>query len=278
MTTRGRKTSKTGVSIRSVVDAKSSVQSVEKAFRLLEAIASSDVDMTLSEIAAASGLDPGTTHRMLNTMMSAGYVARSDPRHFTLTLKVLDLGFRAIGRRDIRALTRPILRTLVDEMSEAASLAVLDGGDVLYVERMRSGITRLGVDIRVGTLIPAASSIIGWAILAFLPDSDRNRVLRQPSRQRDFQEVVAALDLDKELAVVRKQGFALSNSRISTAPMVLAVPVLDRDGYPIAALSVAAPSVRMKPEALANRGLKPLLKAAELIARGLEASGGAALE
>lgn len=277
MPSRIRKPAKKPVT-RDASNSKSSVQSLGKAFRLLEAIAASDADLTLSELAAASGLDPGTTHRMLNTMVDLGYVARSDPKHFALTLKVLDLGFHAIGRRDIRMLARPMLRVLVDEMNEAASLGVLDGGDVLYVERMRAGITRLGVDIRVGTLIPAATSVIGWAILAFLPDADRVRTLKQPSRQRDFQEIAAPPDLDKKLAAVRKQGFALSGSTISTALTVLAVPVLDRDGYPIAALSVAAPTVRMKPDVLASRGLKPLLKAADLIARGLEASGGAVPE
>jgi IclR family pca regulon transcriptional regulator len=263
---------------RGAQSSKSSVQSLGKAFRLLEAIAASDTDMTLSELGTASGLDPGTTHRMLNTMVDLGYVVRSDPKHFALTLKVLDLGFRAIGRRDIRMLARPMLRALVSEVSEAASLGVLDGGDVLYVERMRAGITRLGVDIRVGTLIPAASSVIGWAILAFLPEADLARVLKQPSRQRDFREITTPPDLGKLLASVRKQGFALSASRVSTDLTVLAVPVLDRDGYPIAAISVAAPSVRMTPDALASRGVKPLVKAAELIARGLEASGGAVVE
>lgn len=261
---------------RGSADAKSSVQSLAKAFRLLEAIAGSDVDMTLSELAAASQLDPGTTHRMLNTMVGLGYVTRPEPKRFALTLKVLDLGFRAIGRRDMRTLARPMLRALVNEVSEAASLGVLDGGDVLYVERMRAGITRLGVDIRVGTLIPAISSVIGWAILAFLPEADLARVLKQPSRQRDFREISTPPDLDKLLASVRKQGCALSASRVSTDLTVLAVPVLDRDGYPVAAISVAAPAVLLQPEALRAQALAPLTRTAKTLARGLEASGGTA--
>ena len=93
---------------------KSSVQSLAKAFRVLEAIAGSEADMTLSEIADVADLDPGTTHRMLNTMVELGYVARADGKRFTLTLKVLDLGFRAIGHRDIRTLARPVVDDAVD--------------------------------------------------------------------------------------------------------------------------------------------------------------------
>jgi IclR family pca regulon transcriptional regulator len=140
---------------------------------------------------------------------------------------------------------------------------------------MRAGITRLGVDIRIGTLIPAVSSIIGWAILAFLPDADLSRVLKEPTRQRDFRDAAVPPDLDKRLAAIRKQGYALSGSRISTDLTVLSVPVRDRDGYPIAAISVAAPGIRMKPEELRSRALAPLVKTSQLIAQGLEASGGA---
>lgn len=256
-------------------DAKSSVQSLAKAFRLLEAIAATETDLTLSELAGAAALDPGTTHRMLNTLMDLGYVDRTEGRRFALTLKVLDLGFRAIGRRDIRTLARPLLRTLVDEVSEAASLGVLDGSDVLYVERIRAGMTRLGVDIRVGTLIPAANSVIGWAILAFLPPAEQARILALPSRQRDFRDVRQPADLDTRLAAVRRQGYALGGSLVSNDLTALAAPVLDRDGFPVAAVSVAAPGMRLTADELRDRALEPLRKTAQLIASGLEASGGA---
>lgn len=257
-------------------DKKSSVQSLAKAFRLLEAIAASDYEMTLSEVAVAAELDPGTTHRMLNTMIDLGYVARLEGKRFGLTLKVLDLGFHAIGRQDLRALARPMLRSLVGEVSEAASVGVLTGADVLYVERMRAGVTRLGVDIRVGTLIPAATTMIGWCILAMLPEAELDRVLQLESRQRDFREIARPADLLAQFETIRRLGYALSPSKISGGLTVLAVPIRDQDGYPIAGISVAAPSIRMTPNELQACALEPLLAAAKLIARGLAASGGAA--
>ena len=255
-------------------NAKSSVQSLAKAFKVLETIASADMDMTLSETAATAGLDPGTTHRMLNTLVDLGYISRGDDKRFSLTLKVLDLGFRAIGRRDMRVIARPILRSLVGEVSEAASLGVLSGSDILYVERMRAGITRLGVDIRIGTLIPAATSVIGWAILAFLPKDERDRVLAMESRQRDFPSLKDRDRLRAELVQTRKQGYALSGSHVTSGLEVLAVPVCDQDGYPIAAISVAAPSMRMTLDELRTRALEPVKAAASRIARALEANGG----
>jgi IclR family pca regulon transcriptional regulator len=238
---------------------KSSVQSLAKAFRALEAIAASESDLTLSEIAAAADLDPGTTHRMLNTLVGLGYVERTEAKRFTLTLKVLDLGFRAIGHRDLRTLARPLLRSL---------LGVLNGADVLYVERMRAGLTRLGVDIRMGTVIPVTSSVIGWAMLAFLPEAELKRVLQA----QKLAEMPA--DLARQIKTIRKQGYALSASKISNGLCVLAMPVRDKDGYPVAAVSVAAPSMRMSLTELEARALAPLRKVAGQIALGLEASGG----
>jgi IclR family pca regulon transcriptional regulator len=82
-------------------------------------------------------------------------------------------------------------------------------------------------------------------------------------------------DLHARLAGTRDQGYALSASHISSGLTVLAVPVRDQDGYPVAGLSVAAPSIRLTPDELRARALTPLQLAANLIARGLQASGGA---
>lgn len=253
---------------------KSSVLSLAKAFRLLEAIAAREEELTLSELALAASLDAGTTHRMLHTLVDLGYVEKRDGRRFGLTLKVLDLGFRAIGRYDIRTLARPLLRSLVGEVSEAASLGVLSGADVLYVERMRAGITRLGVDIRIGTMIPATSSVIGWAMLAYLPETEIERVLAQETRQPGFADPPPPKELRRQLALIRKQGYALSASQVSNGLAVLAAPVRDEEGYPLAAISIAAPSIRMDLDELRERGLAKVQKVARQIARGLQAGGG----
>lgn len=126
-------------------------------------------------------------------------------------------------------------------------------------------------------LIPAATTMLGWCILAALPAAELERVLAMQSRQRDFREAAPPADLRDQLAVIRELGYALSPSKISSGLTVLAAPVRDQDGYPVAGISVAAPSIRMTPEELRARALEPLLTAARLVARGLEASGGAAM-
>jgi IclR family transcriptional regulator, pca regulon regulatory protein len=256
-------------------DMRSTVQSLAKGFRVLEAFTADEPEMTLSDVCASTGLDPGTTHRMLNTLVALGYVARAaDGKRFRLSLKVLDLGFHAIGHQDLRAIVRPYLRDLVGSLGEAASFGVLEGSDVLYIERVRAGAIRLGVDIRVGTTLPAHISAIGQSILAFLNANELAQVAgTQASRGHPYQDKRSVTEIMPELRKIRKMGYALTPSSLTEGLQILAVPVLDPDGHPVGAISIAAPAARATLDEFEAMALEPLRDAARNIARALEAGG-----
>ena len=255
------------------------MQSLVKGLRVLETFTSGAEEMTLSEIAAASGFDAGTTFRMVNTLVDAGYVVRiPDSTRFRLSLKVLDLGFNAIAHTDLRALVRPLLQSLVDQVNEAASFAVLEGGDVFYIERVRSGFTRLGVDIRIGTTIHAPITSIGRTILAFLPESQLERALAAaPRHPTPAVPVPDRATLNAMLAEIRKDGYLVGESAITTDLRLLAVPVIGADGWATGAISVVAPSIHSTNDDLKKRALGPMLEVASQIARAQEASGSASI-
>src|SRR5262245_47389177 len=258
---------------------KSSVQSLAKGFRVLEAFSADAEEMTLSEIADVANLDAGTTFRMLNTLVDLGYVTRvPDSRRFRLTLKVLDLGFNAVARQDLRTVVRPVLRSLVGELGEAASFGVLDGGDIIYIERIRAGMTRLLVEIRVGTPIPAAMSVIGRALLAFLPQDALERTLAIAPRQGVLAAPVPSrAKLLPALAEIRERGYVLQESMIAGGLRILAAPVLDRDRVPFGVISIVALMSCSSDKEMRVRAVEPLLAATRSIARALEASGSTAL-
>jgi IclR family pca regulon transcriptional regulator len=212
---------------------------------------------------------------MLNTLVDLGYVARvPDSRRFSLTLKVLDLGFHAIAHKDLRDIVRPVLRALVNDTSEAASFAVLNGAEALYIERVRAGIARLGVDIRIGTTVPAHQTIIGHTMLAFLPPADLARLSKIPPRQTiSALNKIGWADIGASLADIRQKGYALRDSTLSEGLRILGVPVLDPDGLAIGAISVAAPAARISDYEFRKRALKSARAAARDIARALEAGG-----
>lgn len=256
-------------------DLRNSVQSLAKGFRVLECFSHGAEEMTLTEVATAARLDPGTTFRMLNTLVSLGYVAKvPDSKRFTLTLKVLDLGFHAIARKDLRAAVRPLLRDLVGEVGEAASFGVLEGGDVLYVERVRAGFMRLGVDIRIGTRIPARISTIGHAVLAFLPPERCAAAIdAQPASDGLVVPPLPRTRLMAKLRQIRTDGYVAEDSMITGGLRIISMPVLDADGMAIGAISIAAPSVRATLDDLRRRALPPLREAVLHAARALEAGG-----
>jgi IclR family transcriptional regulator, pca regulon regulatory protein len=256
-------------------DSRNLVGSLAKGLRVLESFTADRPELTLSEAAGLAKLDPGTCFRMLNTLVMLGYVDRvPESRRFRLTLKVTDLGFHAIGRADLREMARPILRSLVGELNEAASLGVLDGADVVYIDRIRAGLTRIGVDIRIGTTIPAYCSAIGQAIMAYLPSDELARLQSMRTRSETFpNKPMGKEEIRRDLADVRQNGFALRDSYFGSGLRILAAPVLDLDGYPLAAVSVAAPAIRVPVKEFKSRALEPVQRAAKDIARIIQASG-----
>lgn len=262
-------------------DAKSDkniVQSLAKGFQVLSAFTCEEPELVLAEVARRTGLDKGTTFRILNTLVMLGYVEKvEDTRHFRLTLKCLDLGFNAIARSELRTQARPILRGLVGEMNEAASLGVLDGSDVVYVERVQAGLVRLGVDVRIGSRAPVYSTAIGHAILALLPKENQIQILEAQPRPKRTESTVTELSvLLRRLRQVKATGYALSNQENVSGLCVLAAPVVDLDGVPLAAVSVAAPTMRISAEEFERTAAKPVLDAARRLSRALQVMGGGA--
>jgi IclR family pca regulon transcriptional regulator len=151
---------------------------------------------------------------------------------------------------------------------------VLDGADILYIERVRAGLTRIGVDIRIGTTIPAFWSTIGEAMLAFLPPQELTRILAITPRPGVFpHKPMNKDDIMRSLQSVRATGYALRDSYFGSGLRVLAVPVLDTDNYPVAALSVAVPQIQLSVDEFRERALDAVRRAAKDIARVVQASG-----
>ena len=259
---------------------KNLVHSLAKGFRVLEAFTQEHPELPLAEVARRAGCDNATAFRMLNTLVVLGYVEKvPGTRRFRLTLKCLDLGFSAIARSDLRALARPVLRTLVDEVNEAASVGVLDGPDVVYIERIQAGLTRLGVDVRIGNRVPAYATAIGQAILSRLPRAAQVRALEAGPRPPLTPHTLTGLDaLLARLDAVRAQGYALSDQETVLGLRVLSAPVVDLDGNALAGLSVAAPASRMSAVDFEAAARAPVMAAAAALSLALQATGGTAPE
>ena len=261
------------------LDEKSTVRSLAKGFRILEVFHSGQPDMTLSQIAEKADLDAATAFRLVKTLVMLGYLNQiPGVKQYRLGLKVLDLGFSALGSMELHSFARPHLRSLLGRHNDTASLGVLDGPDVVHIERVEAGLGRLGVTQRIGSRVPAYSTALGHAMLAHLPRPQMLQVLAQRERMKLTPATpVTTEEVEALLERVRKLGYALSDQFTTIGVRVLAAPVLDRDGKPLAAISVAAPSFTCKLEDFVSSNAEAVVKAANSMARVLRVSGSTAI-
>jgi IclR family pca regulon transcriptional regulator len=219
---------------------KNQVQSVAKAFAVLRAFGAGTPDLTAAEVARQAGLDRGTAFRLIHTLLGLGYLrATADGRRFQLALKCLELGHAALAAQNLGDHATPLLRELVPDVADAASLGVLEEGEVIYLARIDAGLDRHGVVRRPGTRIGAYATALGQSILAFLPRERQVAELERIPRVKLSERTLTSLDdLLARLDEIRARGYALSDGENAYGLCTVAAPVLGADGAPIAGVSL----------------------------------------
>lgn len=240
------------------------VQSLERGLAVIRAFDAEHPELTLSEVATATGVTRAAARRFLLTLAELGYV-RSDGRYFSLTARVLELGYAYLSSLSLPQVAESHLEALVAEVSESSSVSVLDGGDVVYVARVP--VSRImTVAISVGTRFPAYATSMGRVLLAGLAEPELEDYLATVRLERLTPRTVSTVDaLRAELARVRAQGWALVNQELEEGLRAVAAPVRDRGGSVVAAVNVSAHASRTSMEVMRRDLLPPLLKTAARI-------------
>lgn len=241
---------------------KNHVASVSKAFAVLKSFTSEAFELTLSEVAARADLDRGTAFRLIQTLIELGYLqAVPQSRRFRLGVACLDLGYTVLSHGSLRTIVEPLLRDLVPEVGDAASLGILDGGDVIYLARVGAGLDRHKMDRRPGTRIPAYSAALGHAMLAHLGRNEQIERLESRPRVKLSERTLTDLDaLLARLDQVKKKGHAVSDGENAYGLRTLATPILDARGCVIAGLSVTVDAMRMDMPTFRDQALPKLLR------------------
>jgi IclR family pca regulon transcriptional regulator len=246
------------------------VQSLERGLAVIRAFDADHTELTLSEVAAATGVTRAAARRFLLTLAELGYV-RSDGRFFSLTARVLELGYAYLSSLSLPEVAEPHLEHLVAEVNESSSLSVLDGDDVVYVARVPTS-RIMTVAINVGTRFPAYATSMGRVLLAGLPADELDAYLRRVRLARLTPRTVESISaLRAELARVRGQGWSLVNQELEEGLRAVAAPIRDRDGRVVAAMNVSAHASRTSLEVMRRNLLPSLLRAAAGVEADLRA-------
>jgi IclR family transcriptional regulator, acetate operon repressor len=222
------------------------VQSVERTLDILESLVEFASEVGLVEISQAVGLPLATVHRLLGTLIQRGYVKQNQHnRKYSLGFRALQIGHDMRQRFSLRLEARPYLQKLVQTVGESANLAVLDDGEIVYIDQAQSS-RILRMFTQVGNRLPAHSTGSGKAMLAFLPVDAVEGILRRTGlAPRTPHTIVDPAEFRNELAKIRERGFAIDDEEQEEGVRCVAVPVRDGSGQVVASLSVSGPVTRL---------------------------------
>lgn len=243
------------------MEQQSAVQSLERAFSLLEALSRKPDGMQLTELAQVTGLHKSTVHRLLASLAALGYVKRPEEGgKYRLSLKLLELSGRLTENIDVLELARPHLEQLRDFSNETVHLVVRDGPDIVYIYKAESGGSFYRMFSRIGMRRPMYCTASGKSILATLSDEEVLSVWKQSEIVPFTEKTVVTLDrLQADLQTVRARGFAVDDEENEVGVRCVAAVIYDYTGKGAAAFSVSAPVMRMgeeRTEQLAARVLE----------------------
>jgi DNA-binding IclR family transcriptional regulator len=214
------------------------VESVtSRALRVLGAFSAEHPDLSLSEIGRRAGLPLATVHRLVGELVAWGALERDGRGRYCVGLRLWEVAALAPRGLGLREVAMPFLEDLYEATHENVQLAVLDGTDVVYLERI-SGRNAVPVLTRVGGRWPAHATGVGLVLLAYAPVEAQERYLAGPLAVFTGRTIADPATLRRALAEVRHQGFAVSDGQVTLDALSVAAPVRDRRNDVVAALSI----------------------------------------
>jgi IclR family pca regulon transcriptional regulator len=235
-----------------------------KGLTVMRAFSGERPAMTLSETAASADLTRATARRILRTLTALGYVAQNG-RHFSLTPRVLELGFGYLSSQSWIDQALPLMKDLGASVRESCSMAILQGTDIVYVSRVPTS-RIMSVAVTVGSRLPAFHTSLGRAQLGFVDEGEvwrRIMSLRlEPYTTNTIVEPQALLD---RIKADREQGFSIVDEELERGLRSIAVPVVDRRGAAVAGLNVSTNSTRITRNHMRDHFLPKLREASEQI-------------
>lgn len=245
---------------------------VGRACALLEAFTPLDSELSLAELSRRTGIAKATVHRLAGQLAAHG-LAEQTPSGVRLGMQLFELGHLALRQRGLRDAALPYMNDLLEATRETVHLAVLDGAEVVYVEKL-SGRRGPQLPSRVGGRMPAHCTGVGKVLLAFSPPAQVAAVFEQGLPRVTPRTVVLPGILRRELSRIRRTGVGFEREESAAGVVCVASPVLAPDGTALAAVSVAGWSSRLDTERVATAVRTATLAISRQLGHGVDAVTG----
>ncbi len=221
-------------------------QSLERGLAILGAFTPERPVLGIADIADELGMSRSTTHRYVITLVALGFLEQGASRKYRLGLRVTDLGMAALNSTGLREHTRPYLEELRQRTTYTVNVAVLDGSEVLYVDRARSfrrGQNKIDLNLRPGSRLPAYCTSLGKVLLAFLPEEKQRELLGELQlTRRGPNSIRSKKALRAELEHVVDEGIAVNDEELAEGLYSVAAPIRNEAKEVVAAINMAVHS------------------------------------
>lgn len=242
------------------------LQSVDNALKILELFSGNIQELGVSDVSRALGLGRSTAHRLLTTLENRGFVEQSPTTgKYKLGMKIVNIGAGILGRLNIIKECHPCLEDVSNETGESSHLALYNQGQITFVDKVPGRNPAIMASM-IGLQRPAYPTGTGKALLAFLPEDELEKYLRNCQLQKlTFATITNRNELRQRLEQIREQGYSEDQQEMEEGLVCFAAPVRDRTGRVVAAMSVsgAASRMNMRKEEL----VKKIKEAAEQASR-----------
>jgi IclR family pca regulon transcriptional regulator len=219
-------------------------QSLERGLAILACFTPRRPVLGVADIADELGMRRSTTHRYVITLLALGYLEQDASRKYRLGLKVTDLGMSALNSTGLREHAHPYLEELRQRTSYTTNLAVLDGAEILYVDRVRSfrrGQGKIDLDLHPGSRLPTYCTAMGKLLLAHLPaDEQRELIAEMKLTKRGPNTITSKQALLSELEEIREESLAVNDEELAPELYAVAASVRDEAREVVAAVNLAA--------------------------------------
>lgn len=236
-----------------------------KGLAVLGAFGSQRPTMTLAEAAGVADLSRATARRVLRTLTQLGYVEQ-DGRTFSLSPKILDLGFAYLSTKSWIERALPLLRELSERFGKSSSAAILQGNDIVYVARVPAR-RIMSAALSVGSRLPALHTALGRVLLGYLDEAELwRRLMSHRIEAYTPQTITEPQALFDRISADHAQRFSIVDEELERGLRALAVPVRDRSGQAIGAINLSTHSTRTTRNEMRQQFLPELNRIAEQIA------------
>lgn len=214
------------------------LSSLARGLFLLESFTMDRPFLSLTDLARITGISKGGVQRITHTLMELGYLERDNSKLFRLGPKMVGIGFTVLASLDIREVAYPYMKELSDRAGLTVNLSILDRTEIIIIERVEKKKV-IDLNLRVGTRLPAYCTAAGKAILAFLSEDQREKIVAQMVMKKLTKHTILDQNiLLKHLQEIKQSGYSFNNQELTLISRTVGAPLFSLDGQVVGAVSI----------------------------------------